>query len=275
MSGKSNNLLIDGDPPFLPQNGMYRVRKRIKQSNLLVLSDSPSAIDTAFASIVQHRAALETYIRSHPIFQLALDPVVVGRDAPRVVQLAAGAAEVAGVGPMAAVPGSLAELAVEAMLSTGSKVNLVENGGEIAAASISPLTVGIYSGRFAFSGRVGFLLSPLDFPIGIATSSATVSHALNFGQADAAVVVADTASIADAIAKAACNAVRGDDCEASVQSGLETVEKIGHVRGALIIRDSFIGMIGKLPKLVKIEGNAEEILTAGLLNVATSDATIL
>jgi len=244
---------------------MYRVRKRIKQSNLLVLSESRRAIRAALTSALQHRIALESYVRTHPNFELALDPIVIDRDAPRIVQLAAGAAEVAGVGPMAAIPGSLAELAVEAMLSTGSKINLVENGGEIAAASISPLTVGIYAGRSLFSGQVGFLLSPLDFPIGIATSSASVSHALNFGQADAAVVVADTGSMADAVAKAACNAVRGDDCEASVQSGLEAVERIGHVRGALIIRGSFIGMVGKLPKLVKMEANVQEMLTAGLL----------
>jgi len=254
---------------------MYRVRKRIKQSNLLVISDSHQAIDAAFTSVIRHRAALEAYMRSHPIFQLALDPVVVDSDAPRLVQLAAGAAEIAGVGPMAAIPGAIAELAVETMLSTGSSVNLVENGGEIAATSTSPLNVGVYAGRSAFSGRVGFSLSPLDFPLGIATSSASVSHALNFGLADAAVIVADTASMADAVAKAASNAVSGDDCEASVQSGLEAVEKIGHVRGALIIRDRFIGIVGKLPKLIRVEGTGEEMLRAGLHSIVAPNATIL
>jgi len=254
---------------------MYRVKRRIKQSNLLVISNNSRTIEVAFESVVYHRSKLETYIRSHPTFQLALDPVTVDEYAPRIVRLAAGAAEVAGVGPMAAIPGALAELAVEAMLSTGSEVNVVENGGEIAATSTSQLKVGIYAGRSALSGRVGFLLSRLDFPIGIATSSATVSHALNFGQADAAVVVADTSSMADAVAKAACNAANGEDYEASVQSGLEAIEKIGHVRGALIIRDRFIGMVGKLPELVKIEGTREEVLTTGLHSIAAPDATIL
>ena len=254
---------------------MYRVRKRIKQSNVLVLSDNRKAIDVAFASIVHHRSNLETYIHTHPSFETALDPVVVDPDAPRIVQLATGTTEIAGVGPMAAIPGALAELALEAMLSTGSRINLVENGGEIAATSISPLKVGIYAGRSVFSGRVGFLLSPPDFPIGIATSSATVSHALNFGQTDAAVVVADTTSMADAVAKAASNAVRGDDCEASVQLGLEAVEKIGHVRGALIIRDRFLGMVGKLPQLVRIEGTGDEVLAAGLQDIAVPHAMLL
>jgi hypothetical protein len=254
---------------------MYKTRKRIKQSNVLVMSDRPDAIDVAFKSIIRNREAFETYIKNHRAFELALDPLTVDFDAPRVAQLAAGAAEIAGVGPMAAIPGALAELAVEAMLSTKSTVNLVENGGEISGASISPITVGIYAGESAFSGRVGFHLSPLDFPIGIATSSATVSHAINFGFADAAVIVADTASVADAVAKAASNAVQGDDIEASVQSGLETVEKIGHVRGALIIRGSHIGRLGKLPSLVQIDGGADRVLAAGLHNVVTPTATIL
>jgi len=254
---------------------MHRVRRSIKQSNLLVISESRQAINQAFSSILWHRAALESYVRAHPSFELALDPIAVDRDAPRIVQLAAGATEIAGVGPMAAIAGSLAELAMEAMLSTGSRTNLIENGGEISASSTSPLTVGIYAGRSALSERVGFLLAPSDFPIGIATSSATVSHALNFGEADAAVIVANTASMADAVAKAACNAVRGDDCEASVQSGLEVVEKIGHVRGALIIRDSYVGMVGRLPRLVRVDGKTGEMLVAGLLDLTPPDMKMI
>lgn len=254
---------------------MYRIRRRIKESNLLVLSDRAQAIDRAFESIIHHRNCLESYIHKHPEFQWALDPVRIDIDAPRIVQLAVGATEIAGVGPMAAIPGSLAELAVEAMSSTGSKTNLVENGGEIAASSTAPLKVGIYAGNSLLSGHVGFLLSPTEFPIGIATSSATVSHALNFGKTDAAVVVADTASMADAVAKAASNAVQGDDVEASVQSGLETVERTGHVRGALIIRGDFIGMVGKLPKLLKVESTGEEILKAGLHDLVTAQSVVL
>ena len=242
---------------------------------MLALTESFRATDEAFASIIQHRACLETYIRTHPGFEWALDPIAVDAGAPRIVRLATGAAEIAGVGPMAAVPGSLAELALEAMLRTGSRINVIENGGEIAATSISALTIGIYAGQSTFSGQLGFLLSPLDFPIGIATSSATVSHALSFGEADAAVIVADTASIADAVATAVCNAVQGHDYEASIQKGLETAEKIGHTRGALIVRGNYVGMVGKLPQLVKVEGNVEEILKASLVDVARPNVIVL
>jgi len=200
---------------------------------------------------------------------------MIDEASPKIVRLAAYAAEVAEVGPMAAVPGALAELAVLDMVSQGSVVNLVENGGEIAAVSSRPLNVGIYAGCSPLSGRVGFHLSEDDFPIGIATSSASVSHALNFGEADAAVVIADSASMADAAAKAVCNAVKGPDFEASVQSGLELSETIPKVRAALIIRGGYAGSVGKLPRLVRFNGDLDDFFKATLHDILPYNTKLL
>jgi ApbE superfamily uncharacterized protein (UPF0280 family) len=251
------------------RDGLYRIRRRIRQSSILILTDRLEAAKTALNTIALHRTLLEGYILRRPEYQYTLNPIKVEEDAPKIVRLAAEAAELVGVGPMAAIPGALAELAVEDMLlHHRSHVNLVENGGEIAAASNRQLTVGVYAGPSPISGKVGLQLQPEDFPIGIATSSASVSHALNFGEADAAVVIADSASMADAAAKAVCNAVKGEDKEASVQSGLEVAETIPQVRGAIVIRGKYIGTVGRLPKLVKLEGEAAEVLEAGLHTLA-------
>jgi len=206
---------------------------------------------------------------------MSLDPVRISETAPRIVGLAADAAEIAGVGPMAAIPGALAELAVENMLLHCASTSLVENGGEISAVSSVPLNVGIYAGTSPLSGRIGFHLTAEDFPIGIATSSATVSHALNFGEADAAVVIADTASLADAAAKAVCNAVRGSDFEASIQFGLEKAETIPCVRSALIIRGKYVGTVGKLPKLLRLSGDIGQLFTSGLHDIAPQEFIVL
>ncbi|MDW8044901.1 MAG: UPF0280 family protein [Nitrososphaerota archaeon] len=188
----------------------------------------------------------------------------VEETAPRIVKVAAFASELMNVGPMAAVPGTLAELGVEVMIHEGGLVNLIENGGEISALSLKPINVGIYAARSPLSGKIGFHLSRDDFPIGIATSSATVSHALSFGEADAVVIIADSAAIADAAATAVCNSVKGDDCEASVQSGLELAETLPYVRGALIIRGKYAGVVGRLPQLVKFDGSVDDIFRASL-----------
>jgi len=255
--------------------GLFRLRRTIKQSNVLAVSDTARAIESGIKSIIYHRSQLELYIWRRPVYALSLDPLPIEESVPEVVKLASFAAEAGQVGPMAAVPGALAELAVKDMVSEGASVSLIENGGEIAAASTQPLIVGIYAGSSPVSGRMGFHLDLEDFPIGIATSSATVSHALNFGEADAAVVVADTASLADAAAKAVCNSVVGEDVQASVQSGLETAEGIRGVRGALVIRRNYVGTVGRLPRLIKLSGTKKELFEASLQEMPPKEIALV
>lgn len=247
--------------------GLYRKRVVIEQSNLLMISDAPRAISLALNSIIHHRKYLERYIKDHPEYRFSLSPIDVEDDAPKVVKLAAFSAELANVGPMAAIPGALAEIAVEDMAHHGSSVNLVENGGEIASISNKPINVGIYAGSSPISGQIGFQILPEDSPIGIATSSATVSHALSFGNADAAIIVAKSAALADAAATAVCNAVRGSDIEASIQFGLEVAETIPQIRGAIIIRGKYIGKVGRLPRLIKLNGKIDDLLKISLYDI--------
>ena len=255
--------------------GLFRLRRMIKQSNVLVVSDLSRAIESGIESIVYQQSQLELYIRRRPIFALSLEPLPIDESVPEVLKLASLAAEVAQVGPMAAVPGALAELAVRDMVFEGAMVSLVENGGEIAATSTRPLIVGVYAGASPLSGKIGFHLVPEDFPIGIATSSATVSHALSLGEADAAVVVAGTASLADAAATAVCNSVVGKDIEASVQLGLEKAKSIRGVRGALVIRRDYVGTVGKLPRLIELSGTREELFRASLQKPPPQEIALL
>ncbi len=233
---------------------LTRATYTIKQSKLTIETDKPSSIKLAIHSIKRNRELLEEYIQKNPEFLTSFEPLEV-RDAPKIVNIMAEAAFEAGVGPMAAVAGALADLAVDAML-VEAKVAVVENGGEISANSDTPIVVGLLAGTSTLSGKIGFHLKPKDFPIGIGTSSGTVGHAISFGEADAATIIADSAALADAAATAVGNAVQGEDYEKSVQKGLETAEAIRGVRGSLIIRGEYAGMVGKLPQLVKIEGEA-------------------
>lgn len=250
--------------PVIHRKGLYRVRKRIRESDLLIISDLPEAVGKALQSVIYHRSRLEAYIQGHPDFSLTLDPIVVGDDAPLIVRRAAEASRLAGVGPMAAIPGALADLAVEDMKVLGARVAVVENGGEIYAESEEELVVGIYMGSNPLSSRLGFHLTSKDYPIGIGTSSATVSHALSLGEADAVIVISDSASMADAFATALCNQVRGKDVEGSVEKGLRRAKEIPQIRGALIARGDYIGTIGHLPRILKITGGPKKLLEAGL-----------
>lgn len=230
---------------------MFKARFNYKQSGVLVVAEKLKALDVAYRSLIFNRVLLDEYVERNPLFKLSLTPIKVEEWAPRVVRLAAEASEVAGVGPLAAVAGALAEVIMWDMVKAGARLSIVENGGEISAISPKKLNISVYAGPSPLSSRVGFEVSELDFPIGIATSSASVSRAINFGSADAAVVVADEASMADAAAKVVCNAVVGTSDEGAVMKGLEAADGLKpYIRGALIIKGRFIGSIGKPLKLV-------------------------
>ena len=163
------------------------------------------------------------------------------------------AADAANVGPMAAVAGALADLAVEEMIKSGAKIAVVEDGGEISVRSSEKLDVMIYAGESSLSKRLGLRILPEDCPLGLATSSGTVGHALSLGFADAATVVAENAALADAAATAVCNAVDSKDLASSIESGLRVAQSIQGVKGALIIRDNRVGFAGKLPRLIGVK----------------------
>jgi len=249
--------------------------RNFKESSVLFKSEERKAIDAAISTVTVHRMELEIYISLHPEFRYTLDPVMVEVDAPRIVKLMAQSTSPFDIGPMAAVAGVLADIAVEAMLNAGARIAIVENGGEISASSDEPFTVGLYAGRNILSKRIGFQIEPSDCPIGIATSSATVGHAISFGEADAVTVFADTAGIADGAATAICNSVKGKDVKASVQRGLAFAEKFGNIiRGVFIVRGKYVGSVGKIPKLVDVESGLEQD-KASLKDVMDSNTVFL
>ena len=163
----------------------------------------------------------------------------------------AEAAEKAGVGPMAAVAGAIADLAVEAIINAGCKVAVVEDGGEISAQSNVPVDVAVAAGEEPLSKRFGFRLT--EFPIGVATSSGRFSHALSFGDAEAATVFCKNATLADAVATTVGNVVKGEDATAAIKTGINAGIQIAGVEGILIIYKGKVGMAGKIPDMIKVQ----------------------
>jgi len=126
----------------------------------------------------------------------------------------------------------------------------VEDGGEISAVSNRPVDVAVAAGEEPLSKRFGFRLT--EFPIGIATSSGRFSHALSFGDAEAAVVFCKTAVMADAAATAVGNLVKGEDANEGIQAGIKQAQSIKDVEGVLILYKGQVGTAGKIPQIIKI-----------------------
>lgn len=223
---------------------------RLKETNCTLMSDREEAINAAICSIKKNREELEAYVDEHPEFLYSLSPVQVS-NCPRVIGMMAEYARIANVGPMAAVAGVLADLAVEAMLHAGSRVAVVENGGEISAVSKMPINVALLAGSHTLSKFLGFRLT--DFPIGVATSSALFSHALSFGEAEAVTIFAINAGLADAAATAIGNMVKGDNPKTVVEKAVKKAMDINGVKGVLIIYRNFVGKGGQIPEIIKIK----------------------
>ena len=81
-----------------------------------------------------------------------------------------------------------------------------------------PVDVAVAAGDEPLSKRFGFRLA--EFPIGVATSSGRFSHALSFGDAEAATVFCKNAALADAAATAVGNMVKGEDAQAAIKAGI-------------------------------------------------------
>lgn len=149
-----------------------------KDSNLRIACD---CFDAVTAEQVRQYTLLEEYIRRQPAFRTTLLPIELLPDAPEVARLMAQAANAAGVGPMAAVAGTLAQLAAEAGISAGCREAIVENGGDIYMITDREVTVGIYAGENAVAARLAFHITPADAPLAICSSSSTMGHSLAWG----------------------------------------------------------------------------------------------
>ena len=189
------------------------------------------------------RGEIQDYIKARPRFAESLEPVEPDGAAPEIIQWMIAAGRAAGVGPMAAVAGAVAEGVGRALLADGAEEVIVENWGDLFLASRAPRTVAIFAGASPLSMRVGLRIAAEATPLGVSTSSGTVGPSLSQGRADAAVAVAADACLADAAATALGNRVESAD---DLDAALAFARGIDGLAGALIIMGEKLGAWGGL-----------------------------
>lgn len=182
--------------------------------------------------VEEARRAVRFQIERQASFLTSFDPVPWMNDAHPVVQAMYRASEAAGVGPMAAVAGAIAEYAGRALLEHSAEV-LVENGGDIWLSARAPVSLAVYAGGSRFTGSLGIRMAPESTPAGVCTSSGRVGPSFSFGRADAATVIAGDAALADAVATGTANKVRGEE---DLESAAEYAMAVPGVRGVVIMR---------------------------------------
>lgn len=183
-----------------------------------------------------------------PGFLDSLIPIPFSSEIPLINRML-NASSLAGVGPMAAVAGGISQAVGEFLRNEGVSRNLcVENGGDIYMDSEDDRIILIHAGGSPLSEKIGLRIHKDRFPLGICTSAGTVGHSLSFGKADAAVVLAKDAGLADAVATAAGNHLKtpGD-----MQITLDFVRGIPGTLGCVLIIGDQLGAWGDI-ELVKV-----------------------
>jgi len=212
---------------------------RIGTSDLYIRADrdlSREALDT----LRRVRGHIEGHVAARPAFATALEPLEAPAGVPAVVEAMYAAGRRADVGPLAAVAGAVAGEVGRALRCWTREV-LVENGGDVYADVAEESVIGLFAGPSPLSGRVGLRLAPEDTPVGICTSSGTVGPSLSFGRADAATVVARDPALADAVATALGNRIRG---AADLEPAVAWAMAVPGVLGAVAILGDRLAAMG-------------------------------
>ena len=217
-----------------------------KETDLLILAES-NLHEKALASALKYRNEVEHYINDDPQFKSAMSPHRLKGSAPKIVKEMAHAAKKAKVGPMATVAGAMAEFVGKELLPFSQEI-IVENGGDLFLKINKTRKVGIYAGNSPFSEKIALEIEPRNKPFSICCSSGTVGHSFSFGKADAVIIIAQNACLADAAATAIGNVVKEIS---DIDHGLKLAKKIRGLDGVLIIKDDQMGALGRV-KLVQL-----------------------
>ncbi|QER42455.1 UPF0280 family protein [Thermodesulfobacterium sp. TA1] len=212
--GKALKADLYGQVPFyrsLVSGELCRFRVVYKETDLLVVAERDLS-PQVWSLVREIRLPLEAYLLKRPEFLASLRPLPFDPEAPVLVKEMFLAGEVAGVGPMAAVAGAIAEEVGRALVAQGltSQV-VVENGGDVFLWLKKDAKVALFAGiESPFSQKVCLVVPSCFMPCGVCTSSGKIGHSLSFGRADAVTVVHKKASVADALATAFGNQLKED-----------------------------------------------------------------
>jgi ApbE superfamily uncharacterized protein (UPF0280 family) len=218
---------------------------KVKETDLSIGIDSRDYSDDlstlCYRETIKIRRQLEEYLIIHPQFKTSLIPVETLPEAPVTAYQMAAAAAIAGVGPMAAVAGAIADH-IGQMLRQYSRDVIVENGGDIYLATTRERIIAVYAGDSPFSYNIGIKIKP-ETTAGICTSSGMVGHSLSFGVADAVIVKGCTAVLADAAATQAGNLVKN---KFTLKKSVEYIKGINNSLGILAIKDDRMAVWGDI-----------------------------
>jgi ApbE superfamily uncharacterized protein (UPF0280 family) len=234
---------------------------KYRDASYRISADGPDELYSYITErIAEIREELETYIKFQPEFLKSLVPIEPLADAPDSVRLMCSAAKLTGIGPMAAVAGTTAELAAkrseDKARSFGVSEIIIENGGDIFILPLersNPVIAGIFSGLQSKFSSLALKIEPGLQGTALCSSSGRMGHSLSFGDCDLCTVVSSDASLADAAATLGGNMVK---TEADLSLTAKHIAAIKGVDGVLLIKNDKLAVAGQMPEIIRHEDPA-------------------
>lgn len=216
-------------------------RVAVKETDLWVSADRKLEKETRDL-VLKYRYQLENYIQFHSTFLSTLAPYPEDPYAPAMIRDMIQATRTVGVGPMAAVAGTIAQYTGKGLLEWTDQV-VVENGGDIFLKTNRPVTIAVLAGNSPLSEKIGLIIQTRQMPLGICSSSATVGHSLSMGSADAVCLLSASATLADGAATALGNRIKKRQ---DLEKGVEWAKTIEGIWGGVVIMEDLMASWGDL-----------------------------
>jgi ApbE superfamily uncharacterized protein (UPF0280 family) len=215
---------------FSPSTRWESYRVQVETSDLYIRAKDRCPLRVQ-ARVRELRAALFAHIQRQPEFLRSLAPVPSLPGEPDIVIRMNRAARQAGVGPMAAVAGAIAESVGQDLARNSAEV-IVENGGDCFFRLKEKGLCILFAGNSPFSGKIGLQIESGQTPVAVCTSSGTVGPSYSLGRADAATIVSKDACLADAVATGTANRIQS---ERDFEAALAYAMSIQEVQGVVLI----------------------------------------
>jgi uncharacterized protein len=218
--------------------GLVAFEVAVGETDLMILAER-ELHQEARAAAKTARRQIQSHAALAPEFLSAREPLPTPGGLPDIVAAMYRAGHIAGTGPMAAVAGAVAQY-VAGELSARSEEVIVENGGDLFLISKRERLVAVTAPGSELDGRIALAVPPGERAI--CTSSGTVGHSASAGRADAVVIAAPDATIADAVATATANRVSGPG---DVEDALRWARGRADLQQVLIICGDAVGAWGQ------------------------------
>lgn len=185
----------------------FKIEVSFKESDLLICSDKEIAREKARGILVKYYEQIEEYVTENSLFLTSLSPLGIDRAAPPVIKEMLEVSKVTGIGPFSAVAGAVAQYVGGELLNYCQEL-IIENGGDIFLKINEDKIIGVYLGQEFKINNLNLKIKKRNRAFGVASSSSSLGHSLNFGKADLVSVVAKNIIIADGFATAISNRIK-------------------------------------------------------------------